>query len=138
MGCDIHPHIEIKIDDKWEHYSVPRIKRRYSLFEKIAGVRGNVMNAITPPRGVPHDMSRVTQICWDKESNDAHTPTYLNKEEFLQMIEWANDPTNTQQEWAGQFEHEEIGYLTGNSFNLYDGSCPPQVQDVRFICWFDN
>ena len=138
MGCDIHPHIEIKINGKWEHYSVPRIQRRYSLFEKIAGVRGDIANAIAPPRGVPHDMSLVTQICWNHEKPNAHSATWLSKIEFLQMVEWGNEMKNTPQEWNGQFEHFEIGYLTGNSFNLYKGPVPPEVEDVRFICWFDN
>lgn len=139
MGCDIHAHIEIKVNGKWEHYSVPRIQRRYALFEKIAGVRGEVANAIVPPRGVPSDMSLITQLCYNYEVDDGlHTPTWLNKEEFLAVIEWANKKENIRQDWAGQFEHEEIGYLTGNSFELHKGSVPPEVEDVRFICWFDN
>lgn len=138
MGCDIHAHIELKINGKWEHYSNPLIRRRYALFEKIAGVRGEESAAIVPPRGVPTDMSLVTQICWNFEKEGRHTPTWLNKEEFLRLLDWANKKENLRQEWDGQFEHEEIGYLTGNSFHLYKGSNPPEVEDVRFICWFDN
>lgn len=75
MGCDIHAHIEVMINERWHHYSVPRIKRRYALFEKIAGVRGDVCNAIVPPRGIPHDLSTITEICYDREQPDSHTPT---------------------------------------------------------------
>lgn len=27
MGCDIHLHIEVKINGAWEHYATPRVDR---------------------------------------------------------------------------------------------------------------
>lgn len=84
-------------------------------------------------------MSLVTRLCYNYEvDNGIHTPTWLNKEEFLAVVDWGNKIENTPQEWEGQFEHLEIGYLTGNSFHLHKGSVPTEVEDVRFICWFDN
>lgn len=61
MGCDIHAHIELKVNGKWEHYSCPNIQRWYTLFTRICGVRGN--DNITPidkPRGLPEDLNIVT------------------------------------------------------------------------------
>lgn len=137
MGCDIHAHIELKINGKWEHYSNPQIKRWYTLFNKIAGVRSDSSITIVPPRGVPDDMSLVTKLCWNHEKKDSHTPTWLDKEEFLEVIEWANAECPFQ-DWKGQFEHEQVGYITGNTFHLHKGSVPSEIEDVRFICWFDN
>lgn len=132
MGCDIHAHIEVKIEGIWEHYSCPPIQRNYALFERIAGVRGRIANAIAGPRGLPEDLSSVTVACYLKEQVDAHSETWLNKEEFCGLIEWAEKQTRN------LYQAYQIGYLTGNSFRLHPGSNPPEIEDVRFICWFDN
>jgi len=42
MSCSIHLHIEVKVDGTWEHYGEPSINSNYQLFEKLAGVRGEV------------------------------------------------------------------------------------------------
>ena len=34
MGTDMHLHIELKIDGRWEHWSAPRIDRNYEFFAK--------------------------------------------------------------------------------------------------------
>jgi hypothetical protein len=130
MGCNIHAHIEVKISGQWHHYSCPPIQRNYRLFARICGVRGDVANAISPPRGIPNDMSVVTIACFDYEKLDSHSATWLTKNELCDLIQWeeAHDP---------MFHHKEVGYLTGNSFHLSGGN-PPEITDVRFICWFDN
>lgn len=136
MGCDIHPHIEVKIADKWEHYSCPQIDRHYKLFEKICGVRGEVKNAIAPPRGLPDDASVVTKLCYQYE--DSHSATYLTQAEFVHLIKWYDDFMRTREAGWYSWEHQCLGYITGNSFDLGHGGHPPEIQDVRFICWFDN
>ena len=47
MGCDIHAHLEIKIDGKWLYYSPVNINRNYNVFAKTAGVR-NYTGKIIP------------------------------------------------------------------------------------------
>lgn len=131
MGCDIHAHIELKLNGKWEHYSCPQLKRRYKLFERICGVRGEISNAIAPPRGLPKDISEITKIIREWDGIDGHSDTYLTKIELNALIEWMEKDTP-------HWQHEELGYLTGNTFLQYLGSNPPQFTDVRFICWFDN
>lgn len=49
MGCDIHLHIEIKMNGLWRHYSMPHIERDYCLFGVMAGVRGNKDDMIVAP-----------------------------------------------------------------------------------------
>ncbi len=132
MGCDIHPHVEVKIAGQWHHYSTPPIQRSYLLFERICGVRGELKNAIASPRGLPESLSIVTAVCYAKEKPDAHDCTWLDKQELCDLIDWADKNSDR------LFQHHQFGYLTGNSFNLHPGSNPPEIEDVRFICWFDN
>ena len=126
MGCDIHAHVEIKLNGKWQHYSCPPIQRWYLLFEKICGVRGNVTNAITPPRGLPDDITEVTKYCYENE--DAHTATWLTAKELDELINWADSLSDD------SFQLKEFGYLNGNMFSRTN----PEITDCRFICWFDN
>lgn len=32
MGCDLHLHAEIKVKDRWEHYSEMKTYRSYEMF----------------------------------------------------------------------------------------------------------
>lgn len=139
MGCDIHPHIEVKIDNTWHHYSCPPIQRCYGLFAKICGVRNQDqwgIGPLAPVRGLPNDCSAVTKVCAEHE--EGHSHTWLSHKEFLELIEWADNPENIVQSWHGEWSHKQLGYLTGNSFDLQKSSAPEQITDVRFICWFDN
>lgn len=139
MGCDIHAHIEIKINNKWEHYSTPPIQRCYGLFAKICGVRNNEDWGIIPivlVRGIPEDCSIVTLICSRYE--EGHSHTWMTKEEFKELILWANDNINIRQSWNGEFEHKQIGYINGNCVYLNSCNHAPEITDMRFICWFDN
>ncbi len=130
MGCDIHSHVEVKIAGQWHHYSTPPLQRDYTLFERICGVRGEPENAIAIPRGLPENLSIVTAVCYAKEKPDAHSCTWLDRRELCDLIDWENSRRS--------FPHHQFGYLTGNSFHLHPGSNPPEIEDVRFICWFDN
>lgn len=135
MGCDIHPHIEVKINGKWEHYSSPPIQRCYGLFAKICGVRNNSERFITPiaePRGLPPDISELTKICWDEDGG--HTPTWLTGEELELVIFFHENYTES-------ITHlKEWGYLNGNGFDVkkYPESHSPKIEDCRLVCWFDN
>jgi hypothetical protein len=132
MGCDIHAHIEVKISGVWHHYSSPPITRNYRIFEKICGVRGEEINAIHAPRGFPEDASLVARVCYEYEKSECHSFTYLNRKEFCLLIEWAESNVDK------FFQHKQLGYLTGSGFYLHRGSNPKEIEDVRFICWFDN
>lgn len=138
MGCDIHAHFEIKLNDKWEHFSAPRIQRNYRLFTKIAGVRSRKNEEIEPiaaPKGLPDNLSVTTQLCADHRGLDGHSHTWLNHKEIQQLLETDFIAEN----W--KFEHFELGYLFGNSWSDWSrnpDSYPPEIEDIRFICWFDN
>jgi hypothetical protein len=135
MGCDIHPHIEIKFEGRWEHYSTPQLPRHYALFERIAGVRGDLSAAIRPPSGIPDDLSAVTAAIWRLENHHCHTPTWLGWDDFIALLEWC-DTNATGQAWRGEYNHKHWPYLFGNQFDRQ--SMPAVIEDVRFVCWFDN
>ncbi len=132
MGCDIHAHIELKVNGKWEHLSCPNLKRWYRLFERICGVRGDVAYAIDKPRGLPADLNIVTKLDYEQWDTDAHSATWLTKDELNELINWV------EKSYDNMFQHEQMGYLNGCNFLQYPESHPKEFEDVRFICWFDN
>lgn len=142
MGCDIHPHIEVKINGKWEHYSIPQLQRCYALFTRICGVRmreDSTIQPISKPRGLPDDISDITRIEW--EFDGGHSATWLNREELCALIDWHEEYIESINPGYGYTaQHHQWGYMTGNDFlsNPGTGSNPKEYEDVRFICWFDN
>lgn len=135
MGCDIHIHSEIKVNGKWLHYDQPNCERDYDLFEKMAGVRGDIKNAIAPPRGIPDDATETTKLCCEYDGVDGHSHSWLSSKEIAELSEWAdnNDRPWTKNEWDK--------WLFGNGysdFHKYLSARPKFLEDVRFIFWFDN
>lgn len=144
MGCDIHLHIEIKLNGKWEHYAAPDVWRDYRLFEKMAGVRGEVENAIAPPRGMPLDASVVTRFCCDDYGVDGHSHSWLNAQEIAELSNWGEDnlkPCGSHYRTGWDMEWAFGCYLLGNSFAgfvKYPNERPVGLEDIRFVFWFDN
>lgn len=140
MGCDIHLHTEVKINGVWHHYGAPSIDRSYQLFGKMAGVRGDT-EPVSPPKGLPPDMSPVTAFAYVQWDADAHTASWLNAEEIENVCTWANDRFSpTDKAWL-DWETLEIGYLFGNSWSgyiRYPSDRPEGLEDIRWVFWFDN
>ena len=147
MGCDIHFHTEVKINNKWEHYNSPNVSRNYPLFALLANVRNN--GSITPisnPRGLPDDVSFLTKFISDKDGNDGHSHSYVTSEEINLVEEFVKK--QIQEGWFGEYGKRKVdwpediwGYFLGNGwadFNNYSDERPDNVQDVRFVFWFDN
>jgi len=136
MGCDIHLHIELKINGKWEHFASPRIDRDYNLFEKMAGVRGLEQNAIVSPRGLPNDISTVTKIDVDRWGSDGHSHSWFGVDEIEELSGWkkVGDPLD--------LEYKILRtWLFGNSFSgfkKYRAEYPKEINDIRFVFWFDS
>ena len=147
MGCDIHSHFEVKINGKWEHYSTPDINRNYRLFEKMAGVRGSVSNAISPPKGLPEDMSAITNIDANRWFNEigAHSPSWLSSSEFKVIYEFHDSLYDLENygesvKWR-QIDEVQYGYLFGNRFKDFESGSegyPKEIEDFRLVFWFDN
>lgn len=142
MGCDIHMHVEIKILGRreWEHYSQPDVERNYALFAKMAGVRNRDENIepIALPRGLPKDVSFMTQYASDFDGSDGHSHSYLESAEVAMLEKWYRT-----QSWAKPFGfYKQFGFLFGNSFDGfaqgYRDCYPATLEDFRFVFWFDN
>jgi hypothetical protein len=147
MGCDIHLHIEIKINGKWHHYQHPNVSRNYRLFSLMADVRNDERDTITPiakPRGFPKDATTVTRFDKAKWDADGHSHSWLSAGEVAEMIETreAWDYARTPQEKATQYGASDLfGWLFGNSYSgfiKYPGDNPKGLEDFRFVFWFDN
>jgi len=136
MGCDIHAFIEIKVEDQWHCYGQCDIGRNYQLFGYMAkGVRMDVENAMEC-RGLPQDMSVVTDCHYKDWDLDAHNMSWMSLGEMQQLCKWA------------EAKEIKIGPYRDPSilFGLwFFGDLPTHlpdkeigVEDMRLIYWFDN
>ena len=141
MGCDIHLHTEVKVNGRWEHWGNPSVDRSYGLFEKMAGVRGDVANAISPPKGLPKDVTIPTEMDRESWNGDGHSPSYLTAKEIEhQLYPWFE--TIRKEANFGGFSREYFpetyfGYLFGNGWNM-ENAKEHNIEDFRFVFWFDN
>jgi hypothetical protein len=150
MGCDIHLHVEIKINGQWAHYNHPDISRNYRLFNKLAGVR-SYTDEITPisnPRGLPADCSATTRLDRSRWDSDGHSDSWISAAEIAELERWSRDDMG----WVGAlgrgwWMEDTFGYFFGNSYagwtqypDDYTNARLRElgVEDVRFVFWFDN
>ncbi len=141
MGCDIHLHTEIKVNGKWEHYGNPNVPRNYSLFAKMAGVRGE-QDPIVAPRGMPIEASVITELDYERWYGDGHSHSWLNAEEISELCDWYEEyRKNIGCDFMACSSSRIFGYLFGNywsGFFKYPEDRTPRVEDIRFVFWFDN
>ena len=138
MGCDIHIHTEVKINGEWHHYSIPDVSRNYHLFAKMVGVRNynNTIDPISPPKGIPQDATFLTKYDAEAWGIDGHSHSYLVPNEIQELNDFVKDDMDTNL----FFLEGVFGYLFGNSWNLTTSpnDSRKDVEDFRFIFWFDN
>lgn len=160
MGCYIHWYSETKRDGKWEFdykesfkiveeeeygYSYPDAplfpvsEHDYTFFGLIADVRG-----VTPwnirAKGFPEDASEEMGILFRHWEGDAHTPSYLNVQEFheldlklqLAKVEMLINPIKG---FAPHHAQYLIDKLEQVLTHLDDEDNP---EDRRLVFWFDN
>ncbi len=135
MGCDIHFHIEVKLEGEWRHYSHIWLPSNYSIFAKLAGVRNyDEVTPVSEPKGLPVDATYMT--IFDSKRDNYHDFSWLNMDEIDEFEAW----------WAGRYDNKWIEcelyhcYLFGNTFTgwrKYKDNYN-KIEDVRFVFWFDN
>lgn len=124
MGCDIHSFIEIRTKDKWELCEIPYFTeydykktrkyeknftahpfdwRSYGMFSVLAGVRGSA-KPITPPKGIPEDVSSDISKNWEQWGSDGHTPSYYVLRELLEFNFLQNFTYETFASYGGEDE----------------------------------
>ena len=138
MGCDIHLHVEVKIDGKWEHWSCPDVNRDYELFGWLADVRGD--DPVAPQKGIPDDATTLTKLHCEDWGVDGHSHSWLGTGEVAEVAR--------RYEARGQqssFERDTgIGYVPGyrkwseEPDPAEDGPMATKIEDARIVFWFDN
>lgn len=136
MSRDIHFHIEVKINGKWEHHSQPRIPQVGPLFVYL-------LDACRSQRGLPVDRSYMTEFCarYEQKQINAHNHGFIESDGIKELEVFIRDLIR-----AGYFkcslrsdimsEGHVLGYLFGNSWS--DFKDVEGVEDVRFLFWFDG
>ncbi len=145
MGCDIHLHIEVKLNGKWEHWAAPGVDRNYRLFSRMAGVRqyqGDRITAISAPKGMPKDPATVTAFECARWGDDGHNHSWLNMKEIVILAEFVKKRLSEKGKWASlSFYTLHSTYICGLDFSgliKYKSELPKEITDVRFVFWFDN
>lgn len=143
MGCDIHLFAEVKIAGQWNLYARIPFPRWYGAFEKLAGVRGNLTEAIAAPRGLPDDASIMTRFLAEYDGLDGHSHSWLDAREIEEFSRWLRRHGAHRQPKIFDYfdlEHETSIYFFGNRFAGFENSRAREkgVQDLRFVFWFDN
>ncbi len=141
MGCDIHLHIEVKIDGAWEHYAQLGPHRDYPAFAKMANVRncdpGSEHHTIpiSKPKGLPQELSKLTELDLNEWAGDAHSHSWLNRDELATLVVWWRQRSDVSHSTRDEHLESWVGtYLYGNGFDY-----PTKfLEDVRFVFWFDN
>lgn len=140
MGTNIHLHVEVfdMVLGRWEHFTHPEMpKGPYLMYEKMCGVRGEVSNAIAPPRGLPLNVSEMTQACFifDDSQGAAQTPSWLSRAEVMTLQKFIEDELlPADRKWALEIDY--WGYYFGNGYDVFKG--PARWVDFRFVFWFDS
>lgn len=85
MGCDIHCHAEVKINNKWEHLKEVEIHRNYELFAYMVTGHGRAIHihGLTRQRGLPPNVNGLTEYLL--RSPDYHTRSWLTGAELKKV-----------------------------------------------------
>lgn len=132
MGCDIHSHLEIKVEGKWRHRGDSYISGDYRLFAKMGNVWNSDQNIVPLnfSKGIPPDATEETLIDWRYEKSNAYGESWIGLEEIKELQTWYKKTYPEKIHGLGEI----YGYLYG-----YEIDYPPDfVEDVRIINWFDN
>lgn len=137
MGCDVHCFLEVQTKNKkWHLYNQPYLGRNYHLFGLMAGVRSNEEEPIVEPRGLPKDIGKIVKLEAKRWQDDAHTHSWLSKEELKIVYEFM-----VKNKYCKPYD-APFGYVCGNDLwdleqtREQDKDCP--YVDCRLVFWFDN
>jgi len=149
MGCDIHAHMEIKVDGEWFYYAPVHIRRNYALFTRLANVRPGwhaTIEPISDPRGLPDDLelADTTKLHLAVWNLDGHSHSWISSQEFVDLIEWIKDNDLNlvdRKSYSWNVLTDDWLYLFGSAFDdfyKYPEDNYENVEDFRMIFWFDN
>lgn len=148
MGCDIHAHLEVKLNGGWHYLTPVDFERDYALFARMADVRNSYqgrreIEPISKPRGLPSDAAFMTVFHSDVYGSDGHSHSWLSYDEICGLIAWDKERGDVGQldEWRLLKCSRHGVWLFGNSiyyWREYPDDYPKELEDVRLCYWFDN
>ena len=159
MGCDIHAYLEYRPgwstnDQYWWCFAELNISRNYALFEALAGVRGELANAVIPPRGLPKNLAYITQFenvlyISDEKAGREHWCSSADAARWVAkgVSHYANEEKTS----VSNPDWHTPSWLTSDEVQLVAERLPdnPDIQmiaalmkasplTVRLVFWFDN
>lgn len=144
MGCDLRLIQEIKINNVWYFYNESTPHRNYELFSTLVENHplkedGYIDSPINiPQRGIPSDISVVGRIIYEHEIENAKISTYINSKE-IKIIE--NFIYDNESYFKIPKYPQYFNFLFGNSWSYFLDEreiFPLEIQDIRWIYWFNN
>lgn len=94
MGTDIHLHVERFDGQEWSRvHGEWTVERNYRLFTALAGVRywdhGGSVSPISPPRGLPNDVSAEVAVHASHHPEDHYSHSWLRLSEITEY-DWSS------------------------------------------------
>jgi len=137
MGCNIHGYLEVREypDSKtpsWKATYEIQYDRSYRFYAVLAGVRnGTVLQPISKPKGLPHDVSRGAKYESEQMGRDGHSHSYLNAQE-LRDYDWTRPIGDQPIIEQIPVVHRALLLLVRYCAKHYG------EENVRIVFWFDN
>lgn len=138
MGCDIHGHIEVELNGKWEHYNTLNIGRDYILFGVLSGVRSSETPLFHTLPTIPNNCSEITKKEYEYWENDAHSITVLSAQDFNKLVRHLK--TNYPRLYDDSYFEREFMRVTSVEYSIYAQAWLDEglYEDMRYIFWYDN
>ncbi|WP_328439146.1 hypothetical protein [Nocardia puris] len=149
MGCDIHAYLERHNGQRWEYVADAFDVRQYGLFGWLADVRNySAVPPISPPCGLPGDVTRRVRRDYEEWGFDAHTASWHLLEGLLafdydatfedRRVRLGNDYGHTAEPGGGKVVtyREFLGgwyFAELERLKLLADGAP-----ARLVFWFDN
>lgn len=141
IGCDIHVHIEVKMEGEWRHYSNPHVERNYRLFSLMADVRNyKDLEPISQPKGLPSDVTYLTRVDHEHWGVDVHDESYLTIGELIELkYRWKKlNHKNPMNEFLEIVFHTYVFSRGITGWYEYPSDNHMDIEDLRIVFWFDN
>lgn len=149
MGCDIHMCVERKIGNEWhtawdgdiqpmidapsDRRQFPIVRaRNYGLFADLAGVRGDGPE----PKGLPDDLSPLTEHIVHGWGEDGHSHTWYYMDEFCAIWDRPDTDEAKLQLVKDTLQDVRREPTSQKLFGLWPED--QNMREYRVVIWFDN
>lgn len=154
MGADIHLFTEKKVNNIWvnadnwtanPYYNKDNNEfdhnsfyswRYYSLFNVLAGVRGDGKHMIEEPRGLPEDIHYLTHNEYLKRKDLFHSASWFTIQELIKYSKKYKDERSV---ILSPIINPILELIKKQHIIQYDKLIPPELlEQYRIVFWFDN